>query len=128
MRSKLDKFPDTWSKKTVNLSHTERWILANQYRILSLLDPDNKTAHERAVYILEEGFEAEYSVISQHITSETLSKAETAEVYDILDMYRAMQRSYKDLGEPSSIRKEDLFLLDLTHIEIGLKSPMYVTS
>jgi uncharacterized protein YfbU (UPF0304 family) len=76
----------------MKLSRTERWILANQYRILELLDPGEAEGHARAREALENGYEVAYDWLCEDVDRRGLSEEECTEVIDILDMFEAIRR------------------------------------
>ena len=84
------------------LSFSERWILANQYRILEMLDPDRAEFHRRAVTILENGFEDEYREAAQYnVESPSIAPEVSEEVKDILQMFREMQWVREKIDDPA---------------------------
>lgn len=89
----------------LTLTKKERWTLVNQYKILELLSKDKYEA-EYCVWIrevLENGYELHYPEITQEIYDDTLSNTACKEVLDILDMFRAIKRSYNKLEDKSGI-------------------------
>ncbi len=92
---------------TVRLSVTDRWILSNQYQILEHLDPGGAEQYQRAREALESGYELEYDVISSHVFKDgsTLSEEACDEVIDVLDMFRALGRSYDELEDKAGIEE-----------------------
>lgn len=96
----------------MNLSPTERWILFNQFTILSKLDPDND-GWEKSAEIVACGYELEYTTISEHIYKDpyTLSSEDCMEVLDILDMYDTMQRVVTGLGSSSPVQLDRVHFL-----------------
>jgi uncharacterized protein len=89
----------------MDLSREQRWMLANQYRILERLDPEEEEYYARAREVLENGFELNYDWISDHIYEQTMSKDECSEVIAILDMFSALEQSYERLGEKPDIEE-----------------------
>ncbi|MGH9892937.1 MAG: YfbU family protein, partial [bacterium] len=91
----------------LKLTRTERWILANQCRILEALYPKEARDFARDREALEHGFEGAYSDIIPHIydESEGLSAEECSEVVQIMDMHLALKRSYEALADKSGIKE-----------------------
>jgi uncharacterized protein len=90
----------------MELSREQRWILANQYRILEKLYPEEAEYHARAREVLENGYELNYDWIAPQIAERTMSADACKEVLDILDMFRALERSYDQLREqPADIEE-----------------------
>lgn len=84
----------------LQLSRVERWILANHYRILEILDPSEKEYYGRCREILGKGFELEYdSICGVYYDDQTLSAEQCKEVLDILDMFRALKTAYETIPE-----------------------------
>src|SRR3989344_5648187 len=94
----------------MKLSKVERWMLANQYRILEALYPKEAKSLERCREILEDGYELEYSQISQHIykDEDTLSESECREVIEILAMFDELGYWYGQLKGKKGIEKSDI--------------------
>lgn len=55
----------------MDLTREQRWILANQYRILERLYPNEAECHAKAREVLENGYEFNYDWIAQHISKMT---------------------------------------------------------
>jgi uncharacterized protein YfbU (UPF0304 family) len=89
----------------LQLTHFERLVLLNQYRLLKLVDPTG----ERSTYatyaeILEGGFEGEYHRIEQTLSEPPLSETECSEAIDILEMMSVVHRVYDALHDKSGVR------------------------
>lgn len=70
------------------LTKVEKIILANQFRILELLDSENAAGHALKAKILHEGFVLEYDNLLP--AYDEVPEEVCREVMDILDMYRAL--------------------------------------
>jgi len=93
----------------MNLSREQRWMLANQYRILERLYPDEAEYYAQAREVLERGYELNYDWIAPHILERTMSEVECKEVLDILDMFSALERSYRQMAEkPAGVEEHDV--------------------
>lgn len=94
----------------MKLTKVERWMLANQYRILEALYPKEKKSLQRCQEILEHGFEYEYSEISKHIykDEDALSEQECREVIEILTMFNELGYWYGQLKDKKGIDKNDI--------------------
>lgn len=90
------------------MSRDTRHILANQYRILGLLDPRNQKQYAAAVEVLENGFELEYDGINQSIASSLFTTKQCEELIRILRMYRELHDSYEMLDDKSGIDPADV--------------------
>jgi len=92
----------------ITLTIKERIFLANQYLILEALYPENSKVYKGMREIVENGFELHYSELNLTTVESRLSEKASLEVMDILDMYRALNDSYKRLENKESITEEDL--------------------
>lgn len=88
---------------------TERLILSNQLKILSLLKCNDYTEETYKAHIqaLEDGYEYEYDEVAQHI-SDPMSEEDCREVYDILQMFRMLSLSYSKLTDKSGIDEKQV--------------------
>jgi uncharacterized protein len=81
-------------------SHIERVILANQYKILSLLDPDYADEYDLVREALEHGFESRYmEAFHNTVHEDALTRDESILVIDAMDLYTALQVSYEKLED-----------------------------
>ncbi len=89
------------------LTRVERWILSNQFRILEALYPDEaeELAYRRRA--LENGYELEYTWISEQIYDDrhVMTEEECKEVIEILDMFSFIKRTYDELADKSGIEE-----------------------
>lgn len=87
----------------MNLDLKDRLILANQYRILAALYPDDAEYYKRNEEIVENGYEIAYDWLSESISSGGMSEAACREVMNILDMFRKLGYAYEELPDKSGI-------------------------
>jgi uncharacterized protein YfbU (UPF0304 family) len=87
----------------MKLSKLERLILANQYRILECVDPENRDDHAFARLTLERGFELETDGLTDGYY-EWLDAAECDFVTDVFVMYRTLQDAYAALADKRGIK------------------------
>ncbi len=85
-------------KPPPTLSPVERQILLLQHQILANLDTGEGDYHKRMVEVLTEGFTSEYEYLFTPYAE--LPKDDCKLVVDILDMFRVMKASLKELPEP----------------------------
>lgn len=71
----------------MKLTRAERWLLANQYRILQHLSDAPVPLYEQAITILANGYESEYDYAAQYIGESTVSVEVSSEVKDVLQMF-----------------------------------------
>lgn len=87
----------------MKLSRTERWMLANQYRILAALDPARAAQYNDCVVALEKGYANVIDRMARHISRDDTDHRESGEVDEILTMFDALQRGYRVLEDPYGI-------------------------
>lgn len=89
----------------MKLTRAERWILANQYRILEALYPSD--GYDKAREVLECGYELHYDWISEHIYGDrdVMTTSECEEVLAILDMFSMLEAAYEKLADRSGIEE-----------------------
>lgn len=86
----------------MELTRTERLLLFNQYRILELLDPRDKT-HAQHAEILARGYTRLYPLeLFRHIGEET-SPEVCDEVTEVLQLFRLLQNAYQDLRDKPNV-------------------------
>ena len=90
----------------MDLDLKDRIILANQYRILEKLNPDEADHYAQNVKILESGYALDYARFGEHF-SEEMSVDDCREVRDILDMYRSLKNAYSELTDKNGIDPTD---------------------
>ncbi len=91
----------------MDLSLTERVIIANQFKILEKLYPDEAEYYSNHRKALECGYKLHYADIVENFYDE-MSEEECREVIDILDMYRALTNSYNRLPDKTGIDEDKI--------------------
>lgn len=91
----------------MELTEKERLILFNQYRILEKLYPEDEKDCQIAQKILAEGYTIEYDSLAEFM-SDGIPREVCEEVIDILQMYRSLYTSYKELSDKTGINKGDV--------------------
>ena len=86
----------------MSLSKTERLILANQYRILALLEPDQAESHDTIREALENGYVAAYERVFDWIDDD-LTEEDCRLVVDSLTVYEALHRSAQKMADKTGI-------------------------
>jgi len=81
----------------MRLNRTERWILANQHRILEKLYPDEADSLSEMREALEKGYELHYP--PDYIYKDIVTEDECREVLDILEMFSVLKRDYEALSK-----------------------------
>jgi uncharacterized protein len=87
----------------MKLTRTERWMLANQYRIMAALDPARAAAYTDCVLALEKGYAKVIDRMAAHVSRDDTDHKESEEVDEILTMFDSMQRAYRVLEDPYGI-------------------------
>lgn len=82
----------------MSLEKKERLILANQYRILALIDQENADQYAHWREALEYGYPSAYMQVFDDIY-DGLSEEECIFVVDVLSMYEALQNAHRKYGE-----------------------------
>lgn len=82
------------------LSRLERYFLSNQLRILEALYPDEADSLAVRREAIERGYEFLYGWDMEHIYSgdDVMTPEESAEVWETLDMFDAIERSSQTVG------------------------------
>jgi uncharacterized protein YfbU (UPF0304 family) len=83
----------------MKLSRTERWMLANQYRILAALYPEQAAVYRGQAEALERGYQNAIDRMSAHVMRDDTNRKESDEVDEILTMFDAVQRAYRTLDD-----------------------------
>jgi uncharacterized protein YfbU (UPF0304 family) len=96
--------------KPEKLTYTERLTLANQFKILSIIDKDNAEEHKYREDIVTHGYEGFYDELYTGIYDPTPEEV-CSETFDILDMYRGIE------GAVARLQESDKKTLDLEKIE-----------
>lgn len=92
----------------LKLSLKDRVILANQYRILEMLDKESAEQYARNREIVESGYQRAYAWLVEQFSPDGLSDEECGEVYDILDMHRRLGFEYVKLSDKNGIDASEL--------------------
>ncbi|PJG81920.1 YfbU family protein [Caviibacterium pharyngocola] len=85
----------------MEMTSTQRLILANQYKLMGLLEPNNAKKYQRLEAIVKGGFGLELKELDKEFSD--ISEEECRTVLDTLEMYHALQVSYNNLGDKSSV-------------------------
>jgi uncharacterized protein YfbU (UPF0304 family) len=88
----------------MELTQTERMILANQYKILGALFPEEAKEYAYMRETVVQGYEIGYSDLEPGLT-EPMSEGESREVLDILEMFSQLKYTYDNLEDKSGIKE-----------------------
>jgi uncharacterized protein YfbU (UPF0304 family) len=89
----------------MRLSKIERVLLAEQYRILAKIDPDNAELYAHNCKVLENGYELYFDSLDERFKA-GVSRERCIEVLRILTMFDALDESYRRIKGDSAIRPE----------------------
>lgn len=87
----------------MELSEKERRILVNQYEILKRIDPHEAESYEELIEILQNGYEAFYSMLTDSLC-ETMPSDEGSFVIDILTVYRVIEHYKRQNPQDNEIQ------------------------
>lgn len=85
----------------MEMTVTQRLILANQYELMALLDSENAAKYHRLQMIVKGGFQKELKELDKDFSD--LSEAECNAVRDTLELFNALEISYNNLADKSAI-------------------------
>lgn len=89
------------------LTASERLQIANQFRILEKLYPEQADHYAEMRDIIANGYTSQYEGVFNE-TDEEMSIQECKYVYDVLDMYRILISSYNALTDKKGLTPEDV--------------------
>nr|WP_282554453.1 YfbU family protein [Providencia sp. G1(2023)] len=83
------------------MTNAQRLILSNQYKMMTMLDPDNAERYRRLQTIIERGYGLQMRELDRdfgHLSEDTCRT-----VIDIMEMYHALQVSYSNMANKEEI-------------------------
>lgn len=85
----------------MEMTHAQRLILSNQYKLMTLMDPENAERYQRLQTIVERG----YGLQMRELDSEfgALKEETCRTIIDIMEMFHALQVSWTNLKDNQSI-------------------------
>ena len=86
----------------MKLDLKDRLLISNQLKILEKLYPEEAAYYSKHRTAIENGYELHYPWLVEHFYEE-MSEAECKEILDILDMYRAITFSSKNIQDLTGI-------------------------
>ncbi len=84
----------------MEMSNAQRLILSNQYKLMSQLDPENAEKYQRFQTIVERGYELQMRELNKDYGC--ITEALCKEIIDVMEMYHAMQESFRMLDAEES--------------------------
>lgn len=91
----------------MELSKAERLTLIHQFRILEKLYPEHAERYAQDREIIAAGYTVQYDDVFGSVFEE-MSDGECRYVFDVLDMYRILKRSYEELDDKQGLTEEDV--------------------
>ncbi len=85
----------------MEMTNAQRLILSNQYKMMTMPDPDNAERYRRQQTIIERGFGLQMRELDRdfgHLSEDTCRT-----VIDIMEMYHALQVSYSNMANKEDI-------------------------
>ena len=79
----------------MDMTNAQRLILSNQYYLMAQLDPTNAEKYQRQQLIVERGYELQIRELDKEFGC--IPEQDCREIIDFMEMYHAMQESYKML-------------------------------
>ncbi|NMP27243.1 YfbU family protein [Rahnella sp. SAP-1] len=85
----------------MEMTHAQRLILSNQYKMMTLLDPDNAERYRRLQTIVERGFGLQMRELDREFGA--LAEETCRTIINIMEMYHAMQVSFSNLTDAAGV-------------------------
>ena len=86
----------------MEMTNAQRLILSNQYKMMTLLDPDNGDRYRRLQTIVERGFGLQMRELDRDFGE--LSEEVCRTIINVMEMHHALQVSWGNLKEAGSGR------------------------
>lgn len=91
----------------MKMSKTERLLLLNQLSILEILNPEEQDTYAHQKKIVENGYEHDYESLFSALSDEVPEEVSN-EVWDILQMHRSLNFSFRDLEDKGDLTESDI--------------------
>lgn len=85
----------------MEMTHAQSLILSNQYKMMTLLDPENADRYRRLQTIVERGYGLQMRELDREFGQ--LTEESCREIIDIMEMYHALQVSRSNLKDAQAI-------------------------
>lgn len=95
----------------MEMTNAQRLILSNQYKMMTMLDPDNAERYRRLQTIIERGYGLQMRELDREFGQLTEETCRT--VIDIMEMYHALHVSWTNLKDAAGIDERRVTFLDL---------------
>ena len=82
----------------MEMTHAQRLILSNQYKMMTMMDPDNAERYRRYQTIIERGYGLQLRELDRDF--DEMSEETCRTIINIMEMYHALQVSRENLKSP----------------------------
>lgn len=93
----------------MEMTNAQRLILSNQYKIMSMLEPDNAERYRRQQTIIERGYGLQMCELDREFGE--LSEAVCRSIIDVMELHHALHVSWTNLKDPAVIEERRLAFL-----------------
>ncbi|MBE5252300.1 YfbU family protein [Mixta mediterraneensis] len=93
----------------MEMTHAQRFILTNQYKIMAMLEPENAERFRRYQTIIERGYGLQMRELDKDFGE--LSEVTCRTLIDIMEMHHALQVSWSNLKEKGQLEARRLAFL-----------------
>ena len=93
----------------MEMTHAQRLILSNQYKIMAMLEPDNAERYRRYQTIIERGYGLQMRELDKEFGE--LTEETCRIIIDIMEMHHALHVSFANLGDKASLDERRLAFL-----------------
>ncbi len=85
----------------MEMTNAQRLILSNQYKMMTMLDPDNAERYRRKQTIIERGFGLQLRELDRDFGE--LCEDTCRTIINVMEMYHALQVSHENLKESAGV-------------------------
>ncbi|QKJ87938.1 hypothetical protein PMPD1_3005 [Paramixta manurensis] len=93
----------------MEMTNAQRLILSNQYKMMSMLDPDNAERYRRQQTIIERGYGLQMRELDREFGELTEETCRT--IINIMEMHHALQVSWGNLKDTAALEQRRLAFL-----------------
>jgi len=93
----------------MEMTNAQRLILSNQYKMMTMLDPENADRYRRLQTVIERGFGLQMRELDRDFGE--LSEETCRTVINIMEMHHAMQVSWTNLKDTQGLDRRRLDFL-----------------
>lgn len=93
----------------MEMTHAQRLILSNQYKIMAMLEPENAERYRRLQTIIEQGFGLQLRELDREFGE--LTEESCRQIIDVMEMHHALQVSWSNLKDQEGIDRRRLEFL-----------------